>query len=1041
MITPRNLMIRASAGSGKTHRLTERIVGLLEAGVEPERIIALTFTRKAAGEFFDKVLERLAAAAETSPATHLPLLRRMIAAMPRLRLETVDAFFAQIVRGFPFELGLTGDFELLQEHAARLERRRVLRRMFTRAQSGLQEAQQQFVEAFKQATMGTEEKRLSARLDQFLDEHHQVFLAASAEGLWGNPERIWPGGPMWLGAPAETAPALRTLRSWAESAPITDKARGRWLAFCLAVEEWVPGASAPQELVFVLEKALEVLAELRQGGGVLHFDRKEQRLSSDAARALADLALALVAAEFTRRVAMTQGIQKLLANYESFYHEAVRRGGRLTFADVQRLLEPVTLGSRGAEALAEGRLAIDYRLDGTIDHWLLDEFQDTSFGQWSVLANLVDEVVSDPGGERSFFCVGDVKQAIYGWRDGDHRLFGEILAQYNAGAPGIIEEDALNRSWRSGPAVIELVNTVFGQPAVMGDLFAGPAAEQWNAEWADHVSAHPRWASQAAVLLAEDRPARWKAALDVLLAVDPTERGLTCAVLVQKNETAAELAEYLRREGGLPALAEADLHVCVDNPVGAALLALVQAAEHPQDRFAWQHLIMSRPLAELLRARGWLVPERLSVELLGRLQREGYARTLAAILAELERGFAPEDRFNRERARQFVAAAALFDESGGRGAAEFIEFMERYTLREPESAAVIRVMTIHKSKGLGFDVVVVPDVQGNTLFETARGLAVQRTKDRRVEWILDLPSQLFWESDPVIRAHVEARKASGCYENLAVLYVALTRAKRGLYVITQPVPPKSESRNYAMLLARTAGDVPIPVRVGECELSGVWQSGDPEWFMKVPAEPLPPGARELEPLGGGPPGRTRLVPHRPSAEASGSFGLEGTFSLESVTAADFGSAVHALLSAVEWADAHERAAIAAGWRAAAADHPGGAAEAAARCLLAPEHQAVWERPAGSAEVWRERSFELAAGGAWVSGKFDRVVIRLAEDGRPVSVTIYDFKTTRAAEAETDEARYAAQLGWYRAAAARLTGVDDGAIESRLIWITSVQAGR
>jgi len=97
--------------------------------------------------------------------------------------------------------------------------------------------------------------------------------------------------------------------------------------------------------------------------------------------------------------------------------------------------------SRNAED--DRRLFIDFRLDAEIDHWLLDEFQDTSFGQWSVLRNLVDEALQDPTGARSFFFVGDVKQAIFAWREGDPRLFREIFDHYNAVRPGTIAEEQL----------------------------------------------------------------------------------------------------------------------------------------------------------------------------------------------------------------------------------------------------------------------------------------------------------------------------------------------------------------------------------------------------------------------------------------------------------------------------------------------------------------------------------------------------------------------------------------------------------------------
>src|SRR5688572_3887286 len=131
-----HVMILASAGSGKTYALTNRYVRLLAHGAKPERIAALTFTRKAAGEFFDEILRKLARAAEDGTAAKklateiglpalqaadfLRLLREVTQAMHRLNLGTPDSFFARIVRAFPLELGLGGDFEVLQEHAARL---------------------------------------------------------------------------------------------------------------------------------------------------------------------------------------------------------------------------------------------------------------------------------------------------------------------------------------------------------------------------------------------------------------------------------------------------------------------------------------------------------------------------------------------------------------------------------------------------------------------------------------------------------------------------------------------------------------------------------------------------------------------------------------------------------------------------------------------------------------------------------------------------------------------------------------------------------
>ena len=220
-------MILASAGSGKTYALTNRFVRLLAHGAAPERIVALTFTRKAAGEFFDEILKKLASAATDTTkaeklaveigaptlgaADFLRLLRVVVTAMPRLNLGTLDGFFARVVQNFPLELGLDGEFQILEASAAARERRRVLQQMFTAAGEP-DAAQREFIEAFKRATFGVEEKRLTRVLDQFLDEHGEDFLAASAADQWGDAGRIWPAGCAWLAAVDGRAAAAQALR-------------------------------------------------------------------------------------------------------------------------------------------------------------------------------------------------------------------------------------------------------------------------------------------------------------------------------------------------------------------------------------------------------------------------------------------------------------------------------------------------------------------------------------------------------------------------------------------------------------------------------------------------------------------------------------------------------------------------------------------------------------------------------------------------------------------------------------------------------------
>ncbi len=1046
----RHEMILASAGSGKTFALTDRFVALLARGAKPERIVALTFTRKAAGEFFDEILKKLADAAREADAAgrlagrigapqlgsgdFLAMLRRVTDAMHRLRLGTLDSFFAQVVRAFPLELGLTGDFEILQEHAARLERQRVLRRMFARA-GGLAPAQQEFIEAFKRATFGREEKRLGAQLDGFLDDYQETFLAAPSVELWGNPARIWPDGCAWLEPQGRLADAVAALVASLAGRDLSDGQRRRWGDFFAALPEWAPGMELPKPLEYVLKNALAVWPALQAGRAEMTVERKKLVLAPDECAALARIVTEVVGAELRRRLETTRGIFAVLCGYEAVYHDAVRRTGKLTFADVQRLLAPAA----GAPLLAqqsddcEGRLMIDYRLDAEIDHWLLDEFQDTSFGQWSVLRNLIDEAVQDAEGRRSFFCVGDVKQAVYAWREGDPQLFRKIFNHYNAAAPGAIIERPLVESWRSGPPLIEMVNTVFGARETLARLFPGEASAAWNRVWLAHTTAVPERGGQAALLHADDEAGCWAVALRLLREIRPLERGLTCAVLVRRNDTATALADFLRREGGLPAVAESDLHVCIDNPLGAALLALVQAAAHPGDTLAWEHLRMM-PLGAVLAAEELSFPERLTERVLEQIHAEGFERTAEWWLAKLEPRLAVDDVFSRVRARQFAAAAGLFDATGSRDAAEFSAFMARHTVRDAESAAVVRVMTIHKAKGLGFDVVLLPDLEGNTLEERRKGLAVQRAADRAVEWVLDLPPGLFREQDAVLAAHVGAARAAACYENLSLLYVAMTRAIRGMYLIAKPAG-KSASANYPRMLADTLGGERRPVRVGALELPGAWTAGDPDWYAALTrAEPVSEetDARAIAPVAGLEHAPRRQA-RRPSEEKTGVLAAAQLFALEGGGAADFGTAVHARFAEVEWGSADEVARLAATW----ADG-GPAATEALVCLRAAALADVWTRPAGAAraEVWRERAFEIVLDGAWVTGVFDRVVVARDAAGRAVRATVWDFKTDRVETVEdiaAAVARHAGQLNLYRRVAAVLGGLDANGVVCELVF--------
>ena len=136
-------------------------------------------------------------------------------------------------------------------------------------------------------------------------------------------------------------------------------------------------------------------------------------------------------------------------------------------------------------SVADHLLATYERLDARIDHVLLDEFQDTSRFQYRVLDPVMDEVI-DESGTRTFFCVGDVKQAIYGWRGGCRALFDLVEERLPAGSAV-----SLDRSWRSSPVVLDAVNRIFtGVAETMPEAEDAATAETWAHDFHPHEAAH-----------------------------------------------------------------------------------------------------------------------------------------------------------------------------------------------------------------------------------------------------------------------------------------------------------------------------------------------------------------------------------------------------------------------------------------------------------------------------------------------------------------------------------------------------------------------
>ena len=953
-----NELIEASAGTGKTYALVERLVAALKAGVTPREIVALTFSRAAAGEIFSRFVRRLAEDVEknTDPEA-VARLRSVLETQHLTQIGTLDSFLMRFVQSFPLELGLSGDISILGDYARKGAQKNVALALFRRSDG---ETKRVFTQAFAQAMDHRALYSFEKTFIEYIKDWHETYLACPDDKAWGNAARIWVEPPLVLAATLEEIHAS------------VDALEGN-------TKRGVP--------TFV--------NKVRGFTGKLP-DRIPRALQGDptATRAWHLMTGFCVA----RCLERARGFYNLLHLLETEYDRRVRARGQLTFGDIPRLVARLPM---------ETRLALEFRLDAHIRQWALDEFQDTSREQWNALKNLVDEAAQSDG-EKGVFVVGDSKQAIYGWRNGDVKIFMGLRDG------GLFETRPLDMSYRYGQPIADAVNKVF-----RGHLLE--TFGRWTCP--EHQVATDKVPQHAFVHVVEAETSNGDRIMpfiermaDELLQVRPWERALTCAVLVRSNTFGEKVGEELRARG-VPATWEGESDV-LDTPVLRAFTAYVKLAEHPADTLSYGHLFAT-PLGRALYPQEVAAgtppaPETVSRDALDALTTRGLGRTFQELRAKLpSEAF---DAFTERRFADMLRAAAVFEntlEPGTRLAA-FADYLLDEHRRDRADAQSVKVMTIHRSKGLGFDYVLLPlyEPYGIDCAPDDEAIKGPDPAADKPAWVLPNPGEEVMTDDPELKTAYDAVQDAQCYEALCVYYVAMTRAKRALTLIL-PSPTKASKTTRFSDFVRGVNLTDL---------------GDAEWYLKplkaeeqekekqeqesrqkdVFAEPKPARAA-----------RRHLVRRMPSKGFHTGMRAGDLFVSQAgrVSALKHGTEAHANFAQIEWLDS-----------------------AAAQTDL----ERALVRPANAIDLWRERPYELCRDGVWESGQFDRVVFVGAGTAR--SATIYDFKTnaheageSEAAFGERMRALYTSQMTAYRRALCSLTGIPEERIATVLLLTATGQA--
>ena len=843
--------VEANAGTGKTKVLTDRVTRLLLDGVKPERILCLTFTKAAAAEMRNRLAHQLgrwalgddaklddgiAKLIDRAPtATERVVARRLFArvldAPGGINILTIHAFCQALLKRFPLEAGVAPGFEILDEAEAQT----ILRRVQDEQMEALARLDAPPALAAALASVAgkvsiaeyaelmtrllSERAWLLARIgDEAGLQRVRVRLAKemgcgvddTAESLTGN---------ACLDAAFDAAALGEAARALAKGGK-QDKVRSAVMA------EWLASTDRPAMLTdyagaFFTAKG-EILARLATKAAIAEMPGIEDVLLREAKR-LAEVLDRINGAALVER---TLALLRLGLDITDRYTRAKRRRAVLDYDDLivatRRLLES-----------AESAAWVLFKLDGGIDHVLVDEAQDTNPDQWEVIRRLTEEFFVGDGAvgrSRTIFAVGDTKQSIFGFQRADPRKLKEMREWFDERsrvADRMFVPVELNVSFRSTPAVLDAVDWVFGEieaakgVAEPGDVIHLPSrknepgrVELWplvvgsedKADTTDIVGAgsgggpalpHQRLAQLIAVhakgLIGTERRAR---------DGEKLHAGHFMVLVRRRNEFVNALVRALKREG--VEVAGVDRLNLGQELAIQDLLAMARFVLLPQDDLNLAALLKSPLIGlqeEQLFALAWKRTSHLWRALRERRAEAPFAAAYAALSDWLRRAdyetpfdffarvLGPEggrrrllERLGREASDpidELLARALQYQGIEGGSLQGFLRWFEtgggeiKRDL-DQNRRRELRILTVHASKGLQAPIVYLPD--------TTR---VPRDSERLLagadgEARLWLPRTD--DANEAARAWRGEARDRALEEQNRLLYVAMTRAEDRLYV-------------------------------------------------------------------------------------------------------------------------------------------------------------------------------------------------------------------------------------------------------------------
>jgi ATP-dependent exoDNAse (exonuclease V) beta subunit len=831
----RSCIVHAPAGSGKTELLVQRLLVLLAVAEHPEEILAITFTRKAAREMKTRLLEALeSGGGPSSPADdHAAASRRrarkvllrddqlgwgLMSNPSRLQITTIDGFCAYLTRRMPWtsRFGdppeVTEDPEELYQEAsesllAKLEqnykKQGHLEQLLAHLDNRLGLLRDLLVAMLKRRDqwlrhlLGQNERLPRDLLEQGLDLYvsSQLDILSESFGeelcieIWAlslfaysnlgdDPNKL--SILNLLKSPDRS----RSLRAWQAFADLVLTANGD-IRKRVTRKQGFP-ASAMQEDLMMKARMDQFLEHLRS--------RQELRDRLNKIRNLPDTYFS------DAQWCILEALINLLPLAVVELQDIFRRKGSVDFIEIA-----------GAARLALGNPMepqdLLLQLDSQLKHILIDEFQDTSHGQFELLRSLTAGWQKNDG--RTVFLVGDPMQSIYRFREAEVGLFLRVCSHGLDAIP--MEHIVLKTNFRSSPELIDWVNAKFHR------LFPSRADEMTGA--VPFSSALPFKDSTAEADISVHCTVDRQDAVEAENVIDLIRRSIEenpegrIAVLVRSRAHLGAIVKKLKQHG-LRFQAK-DVDPLTDRPVVQDLLSLIRALLHPADSVAWLSILrapwcgltlkdLSLVCSSEKNQTVWqqLTQHPQQKNLFENVSPDGQLR-LNRIIPILTKAL---DLRGQISLRQLVESTwlalggpACVDKAGLLDARQVFELLNEmggdfslhklnrnlqklFAAPDPLASPKLQLMTIHKAKGLEFDTVIIPGLGRTTRSRERELLRWVETSDFEL-LLAPIPPYISHQKEPIYECLGEIINQKDELETIRLLYVAVTRAKHKLHLL------------------------------------------------------------------------------------------------------------------------------------------------------------------------------------------------------------------------------------------------------------------